>query len=167
MVSDVAIITLDPVRWAEYRDLRLQALRQDPAAFGTSYEEDVDRPEAHWRERLKWAQRKVEHVTLFAEIDGKLVGMLGVYRPAKDQDRARRTVYSVYVDPAVRGREVGRQLMQALLDEVRRIPEIEKLELTVNVENWRPWRCTAASASRLPARSTAASRWGIVTTTST
>ena len=134
-VSDVKIITLDPGRWEEYRALRLQALRQDPAAFGTSYEEDVDQPEVHWRDRLELAQRKIEHITLFAEIEGALMGMLGVYRPARIKTGHVGTVYSVYVDPAVRGRGVGRQLMQALLDEVRRIPQIEKLELTVNVEN--------------------------------
>jgi len=135
MVNDVAIITLDPERWEEYRALRLQALRQDASSFGSSYEENVDHPEDFWRGRLEEAQRKVETVTLFAEVDGRLVGMLGAHRALRLKTRHVATVYGVYVDPAVRGQGVGRQLMQALLDEIGRIPEIEKLELTVNTEN--------------------------------
>jgi len=134
-MSEVRIITLDVERWAEYRALRLQGLRGDPASFGSSYEENVDQPEAFWRGRLEDAQRKVENITLFAEIDGQLVGMMGIYRPDRIKTRHVGTVYGVYVDPVARGRGIARQLMQALLDEVHMIPEIEKLELTVNTEN--------------------------------
>lgn len=134
-MSEVRIITLDPERWAEYRALRLQGLRHDPAAFGSSYEESVDQPEAFWRGRLEEARRKVENMTLFAEVDGQLMGTMGVYRPARLKTRHVGTVYGVYVDPAARGRGIARQLMRALLDEVHLNPEIEKLELTVNTEN--------------------------------
>lgn len=134
-MAEVRIITLDPARWAEFRALRLQALRDDPTAFGSSYEESLDEPEAFWRGRLEDAQRKVENITLFAEIDGRLVGMLGAFRRFRIKTKHVATVFGVYVDPAARGQGVARQLMQALLDEIALKPEIVKLELTVNTEN--------------------------------
>ena len=134
-MGEVRIVTLDPERWAEFRELRLQALRGDPTAFGSSYEESVEEPEAFWRGRLEDAQRKVENVTLFAEVDGRLVGMMGMFRRFRIKTKHVATVFGVYVDPAARGRGIARQLMQALLDEIARLPEIVKLELTVNTEN--------------------------------
>lgn len=133
-MSEVKIITLDPERWQEYRELRLRALREEPAAFGSSYEENVDNPEDHWRGRLEEAQRKVETITLFAEVDGRLVGMMGAHRVLRIKTRHVATVYGVYVDPAVRGQGIGGKLMQGLLDEIRLIPEIVKLNLSVNSE---------------------------------
>jgi RimJ/RimL family protein N-acetyltransferase len=134
-MGEVRIITLDPERWAEFRELRLQALRGDPAAFGSSYEESREEPEAFWRGRLEDAQRKIENITLFAEIDGRLVGMMGMFRRVRIKTKHVATVFGVYVDPAARGRGIAGQLMQALLDEISLIPEIVKLELTVNTEN--------------------------------
>ena len=134
-MGEVRIVTLDPERWAEFRELRLQALRGDPTAFGSSYEESVEEPEAFWRGRLEDAQRKVENITLFAEADGRLVGMMGMFRRFRIKTKHVATVFGVYVDPAARGRGIARQLMQALLDEIACLPEIVKLELTVNTEN--------------------------------
>ncbi len=33
--------SLSPERWKEYADLRLEALKNDPLAFGSSYEEEL------------------------------------------------------------------------------------------------------------------------------
>ena len=142
-MGEVRIVTLDPERWAEFRELRLQALRGDPTAFGSSYEESVEEPEAFWRGRLEDAQRKVENITLFAEADGRLVGMMGMFRRFRIKTKHVATVFGVYVDPAARGRGIARQLMQALLDEIACLPEIVKLELTVNTENQPPYVLTA------------------------
>lgn len=137
-MSDVRIITLDPDRWQEYRDLRLRALREEPSAFGSSYEDNVDKPEADWRRRLEGAQRKTDEFLLFAEVDGRLVGMMGAYRDKGRKVAHIATVVGVYVDAAARGQGIGRRLMQALLDEIARVPQIEKLRLGVNTQRFAP-----------------------------
>jgi hypothetical protein len=41
----IEIKKLDASRWQEYRDLRLESLQNDPQAYGSSYEEEKDKPE--------------------------------------------------------------------------------------------------------------------------
>lgn len=133
-MSDINIIILDPARWQEYRELRLQALDREPTAFATSYDEDAQLPESEWQGRLESAQRKAGHLTLFAEVDGKLVGMIGAYWVDKKKMAHIAGVYGVYVDQSMRGKGIGQWLMQALLDEISRIPRIKKLKLGVNTQ---------------------------------
>jgi len=38
--------------WQALRDIRLEALRDAPTAFGSTYEREVLRGEAHWRDRI-------------------------------------------------------------------------------------------------------------------
>jgi hypothetical protein len=38
--------------WQALRDIRLEALRDAPTAFGSVYEREVLRAEAHWRDRI-------------------------------------------------------------------------------------------------------------------
>jgi hypothetical protein len=43
--NEVRVIELPPDRWREYRALRLAALRSDPIAFGSTYEESIAYPD--------------------------------------------------------------------------------------------------------------------------
>ena len=38
--------------WQALRDIRLEALRDAPSAFGSTYEREVVRGETHWRDRI-------------------------------------------------------------------------------------------------------------------
>jgi len=40
----IEIKKLPPEKWQEYQKLRLDALLNDPIAFGSSYEEEISRP---------------------------------------------------------------------------------------------------------------------------
>ena len=71
------ISNLPKERWVEYRDLRIQALLDVPHAF-------LDEPEqAKKLEPGEW-QRKMKNM-IFAEDDGKLIGMIGAYREDKEK----------------------------------------------------------------------------------
>lgn len=117
-VSDVKIITQLPVeRWREYRELRLRALKTDPQAFGQSYEDAASHPEERWRQRL------VDAVTgknwlVFAERDGKLIGMSGAYQWPEDIQANRAMIIAVFVDEDARGQGIGEQLVRAVLDQL-------------------------------------------------
>jgi RimJ/RimL family protein N-acetyltransferase len=133
-MNNLNIIMLEPARWQEYRELRLRSLDREPTAFGTSYEEDVHRPENEWRDRLEAALKKAGSLILFAEIDGKLVGMIVAHWVNRIKMAHIAGVYGFYVDQPMRGRGIGQQLMQALIEEISCVPQIEKLRLGVNTQ---------------------------------
>ena len=68
-MSDITVRVLGEADWQRYREVRLAALKDSPDAFVSTYEEEADYDEAHWRERMTNAQR------LLAEVDGAPVGV--------------------------------------------------------------------------------------------
>ena len=131
--SDITITTRLPVeRWTEYRELRLRALRTDPQAFGQSYAEAMQHPEERWRQRLIDASDGKSWL-VFAERDGRLIGMSGAFQWPEDREANRAMVIAVYVDPELRGLRIGERLMQAVLDEMR-AAGLDSAILAVNPE---------------------------------
>jgi len=127
--DDIAIVTLPPDRWAEYRDLRLTALRTDPIAFGETLERALAHPDSLWSDRLGDGERLLR----FAERDGRLVGLAGAI---PDDDRPGvALIVSVFVEPSARGRGVARRLVSALLDEIAGWDHVTVARLFVNDTN--------------------------------
>lgn len=73
------------------------------------------------------------NMTLYAESEGQLVGMMGAIWSTRIKTGHIATIYGVYVTLSMRGKGVGLQLMQSLLDELANIPQITKVKLAVTV----------------------------------
>lgn len=127
--SGIAIVTLPPERWEEYRDLRLEALLTAPSAFGETYDRAVQRTPEEWRARL------VDPTVLlrFAEADGRLVGLAGAIQV--DGEPGVALVISVDVTASARGRGVARRLVGRLIDGVAERWEAVVVRLFVNDTN--------------------------------
>ncbi|MEZ4571746.1 MAG: GNAT family N-acetyltransferase [Thermomicrobiales bacterium] len=129
-LETVRILTIPASRWREYRRLRLDALQDSPQAFGASYHESVTLPDEHWIGRLQEAEEG-RSISLAAELDGELIGMIGAFFEAGPEVA---TVVAVFVQPEHRGRGVGKLLVEAVLDRLREMPGTERARLMVNVE---------------------------------
>ncbi|QNE19191.1 GNAT family N-acetyltransferase [Kribbella qitaiheensis] len=91
--------------WPAWRDLRLAALADAPAAFGSLLADWIDADESRWRGRLNvpgWHN-------LIAALDGTPVGM-ATGAPADDEDGVVH-ILSMWIAPAGRGKGIGDHLM--------------------------------------------------------
>ncbi len=96
--------------WADWRELRLMALREAPGAFGAKLadwlgEGDVER---RWRTRLGGGTHN-----LLAYLDGRPAGMVSGTRP---DHGGTVGLISMWVAPFARGRGVGDALVDAVVD---------------------------------------------------
>jgi GNAT superfamily N-acetyltransferase len=92
------------------RDIRLEALRDAPAAFGSTYEREVLRPEAHWRD---WIARGGTFLAFVPEVSAAApAGLIGGYQ----QDPVTVELVSMYVRPRARGRGVGEALVATVIN---------------------------------------------------
>jgi len=129
------IIKLEPSRWEEYKNLRLEALKNEPTAFAASYEEKASKEDEYWQNQLKKFQEAQEDSMWFAEADGKLVGMAGWYRNNTEKLRHTATIYAIYTNPEFRGKGIAGRLITSVLNELESKPEIVKIDLNVNTKN--------------------------------
>lgn len=70
----------------------------------------------YWRER--WSHERADHVLTVAERDGHLVGF-SYLGPDDQGDPVTGLLHAVYLEPAERGRGLGRMLMADALAEMR------------------------------------------------
>ncbi len=106
-------------QWPAYRELRLEALRESPQAFGSNYQDQQSRPESFWQSRLADAAKGGQSWLLFARTGDRLLGMIGAVREEPEGPLTVATIISVYVRPEARGRGVSNRLMQAILDTLK------------------------------------------------
>jgi ribosomal protein S18 acetylase RimI-like enzyme len=119
---------------AQYRDLRLEALKLAPTAFGSDYQESLALPGSAWLERLRGALSNHRRALFVADNAGVLVGMTGVQREPGIKRQHNASITSVYLRPSVRGRGLGAQLMAHAMLWAQQMG-VKRLELRVNTQN--------------------------------
>ncbi len=124
--ESIEIGRLPEERWADYRNIRLEALQSDPTAFSSSFEEEGRFPEQTWKSRLSNA--------LFALADGKAIGTVAVVLGEGAKTRHIANIFGMYVTQAHRNRGIGGRLLEAAIEFAEGHKEIRKIKLTVNPE---------------------------------
>ena len=111
-------------RWPDYRLLRLDALRSDPSAFGSEYEEEAEYGEEIWKNRIS--------DVIFAIIGGELVGMAGhIFLQRRKMNHVAHIV-GFYVKSEFRGRGIGLGLMEETIQAIKENRNIRKFGISVN-----------------------------------
>lgn len=114
-----------------YKSLRLEALQNNPEAYSSSYEEEINIPLHQTQNRLN-----AEHsYTIGAFIDKKLVGTATLVVETKKKIQHRATIVSVYVHPKHRNVGLGKRLLSELIKKAKSLPRIEQIYLTVTASN--------------------------------
>lgn len=115
---------LNPDDADAYRAIRLEGLRDAPAAFGASLEEDTALSDAEWRARLT---RNFAFGVFSAEALG---GIAGFYVENGAKTRHRGHLVGVYMRPAFRGTGASRQLLAEAIAEAARHVQFLYLQVT-------------------------------------
>ena len=111
-------------RWKDYKNLRLEALKSDTIAFGSSYEEEKYTTEIEWKRKIKNA--------LFAMSNDKPIGMLVYVFEHKIKTKHIANIYGVYVRREFRGKGVGKKLLESAILLIKNNRNIIKIDLNVN-----------------------------------
>ena len=102
----VDVLVLTPDDWRLWRQLRLAALAEAPAAFGSTFAEwsGSGDTEPRWRARLASVA-----LNLLLTVGGELVGMVSATAP---NAHGEVELISLWVAPAGRGRGVGDEAVE-------------------------------------------------------
>lgn len=97
-----------------FRDLRLEALKNHPTAFGSDYTENSSKPITYWEERLKI--NSAEQAMFFAEQNTGLIGMATIVRGSSKKSFHTANIYGIYVKPDWRGNRIAEKLVRTCLN---------------------------------------------------
>ena len=121
---DIKVARLPESRWEEYKEIRLEALKNNSTSFGSSYEEEVLKLDEFWRSRIKDA--------LFAlNSEDKAIGLLAFLISERKKTKHKAEIFSVYVRPAYRRHGVGKKMFSEAIRLIKENSTIIKVNLTV------------------------------------
>ncbi|PJF39571.1 MAG: GNAT family N-acetyltransferase, partial [Phototrophicales bacterium] len=113
-----------------FRNLRLYALQESPTSFSSAYEDEVARPLVHTIERLKH-QQQPNNCIYGAFAQEELIGMAGFFQHEALKLRHKSIIWGVYVLPDWRRQGVARQMMEVILNQIRTLPAVKQVHVTV------------------------------------
>jgi ribosomal protein S18 acetylase RimI-like enzyme len=124
--------TLGPADAAAFQQLRLQALREDPVAFASSYEDERNTPLTVVEDRLA---SRPDRAIVGAFDAGSLVGLAAWHREELRKLQHQGFVWGVYIAVTHRGCGLARRLLEVVIALARRADGIRQLDLTAYAHN--------------------------------
>lgn len=112
-----------------YRAIRLESLRLHPEAFGSSYEEEKEAPVEKYSESLPSVY------TFGAFENGSLVGVVTLFPEGKRKMKHRASIFAMYVSRSLRGKGVGKKLVETAIAKARELGTLEQIHLQVVTSN--------------------------------
>ncbi|WPK10428.1 GNAT family N-acetyltransferase [Lysinibacillus louembei] len=129
----ITIVVLNEADAKMYREIRLNALKINPEAFGSTYEREAAFPIATFEERLKSTEN--QFVLGALKDDGSLIGIVAFKREESLKMNHKGNVFAMYVAPEHRGQGVGKLLMLELISKAKNCDGLEQINLTVVSDN--------------------------------
>jgi ribosomal protein S18 acetylase RimI-like enzyme len=119
---------LDAGDLASYREIRLEALRDHPTAFGASYEAVAERPDSYFLEGLA-------DMAVFGAFsaDGRQIGLAAFMRNGGQKQMHRGDLIQMYVRPEARRTGASLGLVETVFEHARSL--VVQLHLGVATEN--------------------------------
>ncbi len=114
----------------DYRSLRLEALRQSPESFESTFEEENEKSELFF-ERILTNQDK-NYLGFGAFINQKLVASVALKKEIQLKSRHRANIFQLYVQETSRNKNIGYRMVSQLIDTAfRTFTDLETIRLTL------------------------------------
>lgn len=123
-MNPIHIRPLKPTEWQRFRDFRLAALRDMPAVFFRSYDEEAAYPEERWRDAITGHARQV-----FGLFDGEtLVGLTNVCAFLEEFPDGKTAILGMsYLLPDYRGCGLSGHLYKVRLEWLHAHPQFDRV----------------------------------------
>lgn len=133
-MENIRLLEASEVKLKDYKNLRLEALHEEPQAFGSSYKDQKNSSDEEWQKWLEDYRKGERSWMIFAGDGQKLIGMLGAYQTDLDVENKEANIIAVYVTKQARGKGVSKLLLKRLLDKLTNDTSVKRVKLAVNID---------------------------------
>jgi ribosomal protein S18 acetylase RimI-like enzyme len=130
---DITVRRLTKSDAAAYKGVRLDGLKNYPIAFNGCYGVESNLPLSDFAARISEPPQLSAMFGAF--IFDNLSGVVALDVPSAVKLSHKATLWGMYTVPSARGMGVGDKMMQALLEYVNKLPDIERILLSVTASN--------------------------------
>ncbi|MEO5916236.1 MAG: GNAT family N-acetyltransferase [Luteolibacter sp.] len=106
-----AIRRLNPGEASLYRAIRLEALKESPEAFGSTYQSALERDDASWVAQADASARGEDRAT-FVVLTDRPVGLAALYRIPEHPDQGE--LLQMWIAPDLRGGSAAADLLDSV-----------------------------------------------------
>ncbi len=135
--GDYLVKELTKKDWKQFRNLYLQALKNDPASFSESYAEKKQEPDSAWQAILSNASTDPRSFIsgLFHKPSNSLVGVILVLGNSASKMSHVAQIGGVYVAPPHHNPELEKVFLQTVLKHMQQFSDINKMQVSVVTTN--------------------------------
>ena len=116
-----------------YFQNRLEALKDSPSAFLSTYDEEVGRGNQHFKNTLSHLGN--EKLIFGVVHDQKILGTIGIYKEEKSKLSHRAEIWGMYISPEIRGQGYGRKLLDVAISFAKTEMKVHGIGLSAESNN--------------------------------
>ncbi len=124
---------LQPNESTLYREIRMEALKNNRDSFATTYEDEMAKPKLHFERCIE--EQTPNRFTAGAFEDENLIGICSFMQEERGKEQHKGWIMQMYVKPAYKGRKIGFHLLSTAVQLAFEIPAVEQLLLGVMSTN--------------------------------
>lgn len=124
---------LQPNESKLYREIRLEALKNHPDSFASTFEDESIKLKLAYEEVIE--AQPADRFAMGAFDDERLIGICGFYQELRVKERHKGWIIQMYVKPGYKGWKAGLNLLNATIHEAFKIQEMEQILLGVTANN--------------------------------
>lgn len=117
-----------------FQSIRLQALKEYPEAFGSSFEEEQEKSLEDVARMFGTKDPEVDFIA-GAFSNRMLVGIVGFYQQSKMKVSHKGVIWGVYLQPEAQGKGIASRLLDFVIAEARNVKGLEQIQLSAASHN--------------------------------
>lgn len=129
ILDEIIYRKINPNEAKLYRKIRLECLKNYPNRFGSSYEQQKQKPKLGFENYIE--KSHPEKFVVGAFYQNKIIGICGFHRHNDKRCKHRGEIIQMYVKESNQGNGIGFNLLQKTIDEGFKINGLTQIELGV------------------------------------